>query len=328
MGLSSRKRDRTARLLRLQVLLWQNPNGITIREMAQKCSVSERTIFRDLNALETELMVPLWGEGNRRGVLDGYFLPPVMLTVHEAENILIASRLMFHMSQIYSPNITSTFMKINTIVPEPLKRHIRKTIEYMERLPKNNVRFKNFEKLTEAWVSQRQLRILYQEPDGKPVEHIIDIYFIEPNYWDRNSYIIAYDHLGKTVRTFKTDQIIGDVVVLDENYETPDDFCVNDFLDDTFGLYIGRDPVIVKLRFSPIAGKLVTQTIWHPSQNAELRKDGSVMLTFHMRNAVHLREWILGWGANVEVLEPESLRNQIIDVYNALREMYQPKVSR
>ena len=48
MGAHSKKRDRTARLLRIQVLLGQNPQGLKIRELAKLCSVDLRTIYRDL----------------------------------------------------------------------------------------------------------------------------------------------------------------------------------------------------------------------------------------------------------------------------------------
>jgi predicted DNA-binding transcriptional regulator YafY len=237
----ARKRDRTARLLKLQVLLWHSPNGLTIIDMARKCSVSERTIFRDLKAIESELNVPLWGEGSKRGVLEGYFLPPVNLTPQEAINIFLASRMMLQHLQIYNPHIVSTFMKINTIVPQPLRRHVRNTIEYMEMLPKNERRFKNFEKLTEAWLSHRKVKFSYQEMGEESTDHIIEPYFIEPSLWGHSSYVIAYDHRIKDINTFKTDQIISDVVIQEGTYETPPDFNINDYYDYAFGIFTGKE---------------------------------------------------------------------------------------
>jgi predicted DNA-binding transcriptional regulator YafY len=325
MGYNSRKRDRTARLLRLQLLLWQNPNGLTISEVAHKCSVSERTVFRDLVTLETELKVPLWGEGNKRGILEGHFLPPVTLTTGEAVNIFISSRLMLQMSQIYSPNIAATFMKINTIIPQPLKRHVQKTIDKLESLPINEVRFKNFEKLTEAWASHRRVRINYQEKRVKLEEHIAEIYFIEPDFWSRCSYVIANDQQRKTMHVFRTNRIIGHVTILDETYETPEDFELRDFIDDAFGVYISKDTTTFKLRFSSDVSRAVSQTIWHPSQKIDFLNDRSMIMTLRMRNAIYLRGWVLGWGTDVEVLKPKWLRNQIVAINEALGEMYRTK---
>ena len=322
MGYNSRKRDRTARLLRLQLLLWQNPNGLSISEIARKCSVSERTVFRDLIALETELKVPLWGEGNKRGILEGYFLPPITLTSKEAVNIFISSRLMLQMSQVYSPNIVATFMKINTIIPQPLKRHVQKTIDKLERLPINEVRIKNFEKLTEAWASHRKVHIFYRAKRDKSEEHIIEIYFIEPDFWGRCSYVIAYDQQRNTISTFRTNRINGHVTVKDETYETPEDFELREYIDDTFGIYTSKNPMTLKALFSSKVSEAVSRTIWHPSQKLEWVDDGSVLMTLRMRNAIYLRGWILGWGTEVEILKPIWLRDKMASVFKSLSEIY------
>ena len=81
--------DRTARLLKLQILLWQYPDGIKISEIARLLSVSSKTVYRDMNALEHELKIPIWEEGSKRGIAEGYFLPPIHFTLPEAVNILL-----------------------------------------------------------------------------------------------------------------------------------------------------------------------------------------------------------------------------------------------
>ena len=46
-----------------------------------------------MKALESELGVPIWEEGRKRGMSEGYFLPPITFTIPEAFNIFVASRL-------------------------------------------------------------------------------------------------------------------------------------------------------------------------------------------------------------------------------------------
>ena len=115
MSQSYRKRDRTARLLKLQVLLWQYPQGIKVDEISRRFSTSKRTIYRDLLALESELDVPIWEDSGKRGIVEGYFLPPVTLTQPEAMNIFLAARLMQNYSYVYNPSVIATFMKLNTM---------------------------------------------------------------------------------------------------------------------------------------------------------------------------------------------------------------------
>ena len=96
------KKDRTARLLRLQILMWQHRNGIKISRLAQICSVSVRTIYRDLKTLESELKVPIWEEGAKRGVSEGYFLPPISFSIEEATIIFLSARMLQNYFQNYN----------------------------------------------------------------------------------------------------------------------------------------------------------------------------------------------------------------------------------
>jgi predicted DNA-binding transcriptional regulator YafY len=57
----------------------------------------------------------------------------------------------------------------------------------------------------------------------------------------------------------------------------------------------------------------------------ELQPDGSVIMSIKTRNAIYLRGWILGWGINVEVLEPEVFRNQISHIIDTLQDIYTKK---
>ena len=131
------KTDRTARLLKVEHLLYQNPKGLKMTEIARLCGVNKRTTYRDLVALDSELGVPIWEEGTKRGITEGYILPPIQFTLPEALNIFLAARLMLNYAHRYDPNTASTFMKLNSIVPTPLREQIQKTLDRMQRQPRN-----------------------------------------------------------------------------------------------------------------------------------------------------------------------------------------------
>jgi proteasome accessory factor B len=317
-----RKRDRTARLLRMQIVLWQYPHGIEIDEIARKCNVSKRTVYRDLEALETELGIPIWEDGSKRGVTEGYFLPPITFTLPEAMNIFLAARLTQNFSHLYNPSMASTFMKLNTIVPQPLKQQVHNTIEYLEKQPRDERKISNFDKLTRAWLSQHQVKIRYQQVSEEPVESIIEPYYIEPVAWGRSTYIIAYSHQKQAISNYKIDQIVGSVEILRETYKIPADFDINDYLGSAWGIYTDEELVQVKLRFNQKVSKAATGTTWHHSQKTEPQADGATVMTLNIRNTVDFRGWVMGWGENVEVLEPQVLRDQIIEINNAVRNIY------
>ena len=60
------KRDRTARLLMVvQVLRASGEHGVTPAEIAKRTGMAKRTVYRDLNAIQAELGIPVWSDGGR-----------------------------------------------------------------------------------------------------------------------------------------------------------------------------------------------------------------------------------------------------------------------
>ncbi len=65
---------------------------MTAASLAQRCAVSDRTIYRDLDALRA-LGAPIEGEAGVGYVMArGYFLPPLSLTQAEADAVLLGLR--------------------------------------------------------------------------------------------------------------------------------------------------------------------------------------------------------------------------------------------
>jgi len=317
-----RKRDRTARLIKLHIMLYQYPSGLKIDEIARRCHVSGRTAYRDLKALEDELGVPIWEENSRRGIMEGYALPPIPFTLPEAMNIFLAARLMQNYSRRYDPNMASTFMKLNSIVLSPLREQIQKTISWMEKQPKNERQIEIFKKLTEAWVSQHQARIRYKTlAEEEPTERVIEPYFIEPAAPGHSSYVIAYSHRVRAVRTFKVERI-EDIRILDDTYTIPPDFDAIDYLSSSWGIVAGGEVETIKMKFSPQVARIIAETVWHPSQVLEPQSDGTLIITLKVTNTIELYSWILGWGEDVEVLEPAELRQKVVKTAKALLGVY------
>jgi len=322
MNKGDRKRDRTARLLKLQILLWQYPGGLKIEEIARRCAVNERTAYRDLKALEDELGVPIWEEGSKRGVVEGYALPPIPFTLPEALNIFLSARLMQNYSRRYNPHMASTFMKLNSVVPSPLREQIQKTIDWLNKQPKNDKQLVILGKLAEAWVSQRRVVIRYKAlAEEEPTERVIEPYFIEPAAPGHSSYVIAYSHRVRAVRTFKVERI-EDIQILDDTYTIPPDFDAIDYLSSSWGIVVDGEVETIRLRFSPQIARIIAETVWHPSQVLELQGDGALIMTLKITNTIDLRAWILGWGEEVEVLEPVELRKSVVKTAKALLGVY------
>lgn len=294
--------------------------------MARKCSVSKRTSYRDFIALEKELSVPIWEKNTKRGIVEGYNLPPINLTDNEAMRIFLALRLMLNYSYVHDPASESVFMKLNSIVPHPLKQQIQNCLEYMEKQPQNEEMLQNLSKLTEAWLSKRRVRFYFQEiSDEKPIERTFDIYYIEPSNWGHSTLAIGYCYYKKSICIYKTDRIIGHVHIeqdMQDMYEIPSYFDPLDYLKSVWTLHKDDELITAKLRFSPKISKLIENTIWHPSQKIQYQNDGSIIMTLKVRNTSDFHAWILEWDADVEILEPETLRERMARSGKILQDIY------
>jgi predicted DNA-binding transcriptional regulator YafY len=318
-----RKRDRTARLLKEQILLYQHPQGLDVKEIASKCYVSKRTIYRDFEALESKLGVPIWEQGSNRGITEGYFLPPIKFTLQEAIIIFLAARLLDNYVYLYNPNFTSTFMKLNTIVPLPLKNQIDNMLECFNGKPHSETNFKNFNILVQAWLSQHQVKMCYQEPeDDHPIERVIDPYYIEISVIGGALFVLAFCHLKNTIRAFNFERIAGEIKLLSEIFETPVDFNAVEYLGSSWGINFDSKMEIVKLRFSHNIDALTMINRFHPFQSIETLNDGSTILTLKVRDSINFLYLIMGLGTKVEVLEPKELRQQIYCEAQSLVKIY------
>lgn len=319
------KTDRTARLLNVEHLLYQKPSGLTVEEIANFCGVTKRTTYRDLKALEDVLKVPIWQEGIRRGIVEGHFLPPIRFTVPEALNVFLAARLMLNYARRYDPNMASIFTKLNSIVPSPLREDIQKTLEWMQRQPRNDKYLQVLATLAKAWLSRHRVKIFYKALDArKATERTIEPYFIEPAATGHSSYIIAYCHYTNSVRIFKIERIEA-IEITSEPYVISPDFDANAYLSSSWGIVVEGEVKTIKLRFAPVLARLMEETIWHPSQVVQKQRDGSVIMTLRVTDTVDLYSWVMGWGDRVEVLEPKELRREVIESAKAMLAMYRQK---
>jgi proteasome accessory factor B len=66
----------------------------------------------------------------------------------------------------------------------------------------------------------------------------------------------------------------------------------------------------------------VKESIWHPSQVIDDLPGGGCILSMKVGSTLEITPWIRGWGPDVEVLEPDELREQFHTWANQMQAMY------
>jgi predicted DNA-binding transcriptional regulator YafY len=310
------KRDRLARLWRvLQVLQAHGDEGVRPSEIAKRVAMSVRNVYRDLNALEHEVGVPLWNEKGRWGVADAAFLPPLRLTLQEAMAVFLSARLMARFTDKYDPNLAAAFQKLAEGLPEPLRAHVDRTLGVLADRPVDPRFNRHVADLTRAWAERRVVELTYAPgrydgSDPEPRRAIVHPYLLEPSLETHALYLIGHDETRNALRTFKVERIL-DLAVTPRTFEPPAPGALERALRRAWDIIADQPETSVVLRFSPGVAGRVREATWHPTQRVEEAPDGSLAWRGRVAGTIEIRLWILSWGDDVEVLEPAELRDDI-----------------
>ncbi|MCB1088456.1 MAG: WYL domain-containing protein [Verrucomicrobiae bacterium] len=183
-----------------------------------------------------------------------------------------------------------------------------------------------FEKLARAVLECREIRFEYRKIESDDWEprklrpfHLGD--------FDGGWYAIGHDPDRRARRTFAL-QRMRTVQVLQSQFLRPADFNLADHLGGSFGVWHQPESngkrQRIRLRFTGWAARLVSERRWHPSQ--EIRwlgeKEETLEMILELSGFEEISRWILSWGPQVEVLEPEELRQATIHSLMTTQQIY------
>jgi len=140
---------------------------------------------------------------------------------------------------------------------------------------------------------------------------------------DGRGYLIAWCHKREDVLIFRMDRIRA-VEPTHAFFDIADGFHLEQFLGSMFGMFRDREPFTVKVRFSPWVARWIKEDRWHASQVMTDLPDGSLQVDLEVMGEVDVRRWILSFGGDAEVLEPEFLRRAVSYEVDKLAATYHP----
>jgi proteasome accessory factor B len=310
----SAKWDRAARYLKIAMILSDHSDGIGAQDLADRIGVSKRTIYRDIEAMDLDAGLPIWSDRGKFGLEGGAFLPPLALTLHEATALFLAARMLAKASDEQDTELIGAFVKLAQILPPVLAQHIQETVDAFATTPPNERFTRVFRVLAEAWAQRRVVEIEYDagvyDPTKRPRRTRVQPLAIEPSALTHALYLMGWDESRKAQRTFKVERILSASLTPD-TFVPPEGAATARDLLRAWDVIADEDPVRVVIRFSPSVAKRAAETRWHPSQEIEHQKDGSLIWIGKVAGMREIKIWILGWGADAEVLEPAELRADV-----------------
>lgn len=202
--------NRIDRLLGIVTVL-QSKKYMSAEQISDHFGISVRTVFRDLRAMG-EIGVPIGFEaGKGYYITDGYFLPPVTLTMEEANTLALLEPLVERFADKSArQNFASALSKIKMV----LGRTQRKAFEHMQSqtthfIPEMYAHMladtSYLTSIQNAIVQKTILRIEYENTNGERSTR--DVEPIGLTFYSLNWHLIAWCHLRRDYRDFRTSRI-------------------------------------------------------------------------------------------------------------------------
>jgi predicted DNA-binding transcriptional regulator YafY len=209
-----------------------------------------------------------------------------------------------------------------TLPPESMKylKNVEQVLQVGIKPYKDYARFKEIiNRVNEAAIQKKSVEMVYytmsRKKEGRRKVDLYRIWFFNGTF-----YLIGCCHQRGEVRIFALDRIKM-LHQTKDAFEVPEGFDFEEFMRPSFGVF-QRDPVRVKIWFAPDAAGYIKEKIWHDTQEIAPQKDGSIIFKAEVAGTQEIKSWVMSWGSKAEVLEPQSLREEIRAESEALLEKY------
>ncbi|WP_339789686.1 YafY family protein [Paenibacillus sp. FSL R7-0313] len=314
--------NKTERQLAITLEL-QRRKMLRAEDLAAQLETSVRTIYRDIQAL-SEAGVPIMGApGHGYSLMEGYFLPPVSFTAEEAVSLLMgADFIEQRLDTEYAMEAKSAQRKIEAILPEAVRNESTRVRETMRLLhtvePLTRARVKTYlNQIRNAILEQRKISFMYLKKMPGTDGNRYNMREVSPyglSLVQENWVLIARCDMRQDIRHFRLSRMT-ELSVLEDQFLLPPDFDLNSYRppDDR------NEHILIRAK-PEIADKIMEALHFYMDAFEEQEED--VIFHFRVRYPEEILHYLLGWGGDIEVLEPESLRFRMQEVAKNILKHY------
>ena len=178
------------------------------------------------------------------------------------------------------------------------------------------------EPLIDALKNKKVLKIEYRTfTSKKNTIHTIHPYLLKEyrNRW----YLIGYDDRYSGIRTYGLDRFVSleiddSVAFIDKGFDS------KKYYENVIGISVmNQEPVEIEIAFTEFQAQFViTQPLHKSQQLVSQSKDRYVFKYFLVPNFEFMAQ-ILGWGEEVEILQPKSIRTHLKKMHKNIFRIYQ-----
>ncbi len=166
--------------------------------------------------------------------------------------------------------------------------------------------------MLEALKEQRMVSFDYQPYWKESSTHYFNFQPHALKMFERRWYLIGRYH--KTHRTFALDRM-SSVAMQEETFKRDPSFNMEKMFAGTYGIIVDEETPVesIRLKVDAYQANYLRSLPLHPSQHELRRNDECSIFALRVRPTLDFKQKLISLGSTVEVLQPEHLRDEIID---------------
>jgi len=316
------RHEKANNLLQLALEMQAARGGLSLDDIEQKFDVGRRTamrmrdavldVFPHADEVETEERKKRWRLP--KGTLDRL----VGVTADELGDMEVAIDLLKRDNlPDQAASLEGVLTKLRAVMSPATANRVETDLDAlleaeglaMRPGPKPRSRAMVLEDLRDAVKACQKVEIQYRNRTTRRInKRIVHPYGF---LYGHRHYLVAYNQVkgAQGYRLFSLPNIER-VVPKGEYFERDENFSLEAFSQRSFGVF-QEAPFPVVWQFSPRAAVAAQDFLFHPDQETEPQQDGSLIVRFTAGGALEMCWHLYAWGDDVEVLEPQTLRDMV-----------------
>ena len=299
--------------------------SITFQDLLTRLEVSPATLKRDIAHMRDRLNAPVVFDKELGGYRYGeqgpgmkYELPGLWFSEGEIHALLTMQHLLNNLDSggLIGPHIKPLLSRLTAILGTANNdaAQVQKRIK-IESLGARQMHLEQFQVVGSALLNRKRLLIEYHARGTDEISNRE----VSPQrlmHYRGNWHLDAWCHAKKAMRNFSVDMIKKAEIT-----EKPADDVAEALLDEVFamgyGIFSGKNVEWATLHFTPERARWVADERWHSKQKSKFLPDGTYELKVPYSDHRELVMDILKYGADIKVVEPESLRKIVAETLQA-----------
>jgi predicted DNA-binding transcriptional regulator YafY len=302
------------------IILYLNSKKIVLAsELAAHFGKSQRTIYRDMQALY-DAGLPIAAEpGEGYSVVKGDYLPPMTFTPGEASALLMGTEFVIKKADIsLRKDAQSALLKIKSILKDDTKEFIDVIDKSIMVYNQNTIHKNVLSNIQNSIANNLLIHLKYYSLSKNEVTERE----IEPMgliHYGENWRIIAFCRLRKDFREFRINRI-NSIKFLETEFKRKKHFSLSEFVSKEFQI---RNPFEIKIWFDKKAARIVKEKYSSGLINEEQVKDGFILTFMYSKDKIDdITNWILLFHKSAKIISPDKMKDLILTKIEEIKNIY------